>query len=347
MRVGMIFRRSAQPGSAQQEAKQPVAPPPAAGASDVCGEALRLLSGQGLPPTPENYELAYTAVSLPRSLTARAVDAIVMSGGTISADEAERLSKALRAEQATKNQEEPLERAQLRLEALRVSEATAKVRQQTNSFGRTLGEGLDRMAPEGAPVRDLIASMIEHVSETEQKLSAASRTIDTLREEIEAARGDAARDALTGIPNRRGLEAAVAALPGSARHSLAICDIDRFKRVNDLYGHVVGDRVLKLVAASLAESCKPHLVGRWGGEEFMVLMASTDPSEGKAIIEKALADLGERNVKLRATDEPLGRISFSAGVAAFAGNDCQAATQEADALLYQAKEAGRAAVFSA
>jgi diguanylate cyclase len=52
-------------------------------------------------------------------------------------------------------------------------------------------------------------------------------------------------------------------------------------------------------------------------------------------------------VKLRATDEPLGRISFSAGVAVFSGNDCQAAIQEADALMYQAKEAGRSAVFSA
>jgi diguanylate cyclase len=78
-----------------------------------------------------------------------------------------------------------------------------------------------------------------------------------------------------------------------------------------------------------------------------VLLASTEVDQAAATLEKALADLGQRNVKLRATDEPLGPITFSAGVAAFGGNDCAAAVQEADALLYQAKEAGRAAVFRA
>ncbi len=342
-----IFRRTGQQEAIQLEPTHSCAPPPPAAPGDVGGETLRLLASQNLPPTPENYELAYVAVSAPKSLTARAFDAILMSGGTITQAEAERLSKALRAEQAAKNQEEPQERAQLRLEALRVSEATATVMRETSSFGRTLGEGLDRAAPEGASVRELITSMIEHAAETEKKLSVASRTIDALREEIETARGDAARDALTGIPNRRGLEAAVAALAGSAQHCLAICDIDRFKRVNDRYGHVVGDRVLKLVAGSLTESCTPHLVGRWGGEEFMVILAGIDLDAGTAVLEQALADLGQRNVKLRATDEPLGPISFSAGVAAFTGKNWDAAVQEADALLYQAKEAGRCAVFRA
>ena len=346
--MGMIFRRPKQDGPAETAPKQSDAPPaPAGHANHVCGEALRLLASQDLPPTPENYELAFTAVSLPKSLTARAFDAILMSGGTISPAEAERMSKALRAEQAAKNEEEPLERAQLRLEALRVSEATTAVMQTTSNFGRSLDEGMERLAPEGESVRELISAMIQHVGETEKKLSAASRTIDNLRTEIETARGDAARDALTGIPNRRGLEEAIAALPKTGQHCLAICDIDRFKRVNDTYGHVVGDRVLKLVANSLKDSCGTHLVGRWGGEEFMVLLASTDVATATATLEKALADLSQRNVKLRATDQPLGPVTFSAGVAAFTGNNCAAAVQEADALLYQAKEAGRAAVFRA
>ena len=345
--MGMIFRRPKQGMADESTPKQPAAPSPAGHPNHIGSEALRLLASQDLPPTPENYELAFTAVSLPRSLTARAFDAILMSGGTISPAEAERMSKALRAEQAAKNEEEPQERAQLRLEALRVSEATAAVMHTTSNFSRSLDEGLERLAPEGASVRELVSVMIQHVNETEKKLSAASRTIDNLRAEIETARGDAARDALTGIPNRRGLEEAIAALPKTGKHCLAICDIDRFKRVNDKYGHVVGDRVLKLVANSLKDSCGAHLVGRWGGEEFMVLLASTDLEAAAATLDQALADLGQRNVKLRATDEPLGSITFSAGVASFTGNDCTAAIQEADALLYQAKEAGRAAVFRA
>ena len=68
------------------------------------------------------------------------------------------------------------------------------------------------------------------------------------------------RDALTGLLNRRGALAKLAAVDPEKGLTLAICDVDRFKSVNDRYGHVVGDRVLKLVAHSLEESCRPHAV---------------------------------------------------------------------------------------
>ena len=117
-------------------------------------------------------------------------------------------------------------------------------------------------------------------------------------------------------------------------------------RYNDRYGHAVGDRVLKAVATSLAESLAGHFVGRWGGEEFLIV-AECDVEAAVASLESAKEALGKRQFKLRETDEPMGRISYSAGVARLCGDTRAKAIELADAALYSAKETGRDKVLAA
>ena len=125
--------------------------------------------------------------------------------------------------------------------------------------------------------------------------------------------------------------------------SLVFVDLDHFKLVNDRYGHEEGDRVLHNAAEALQKTLRQSdIVVRWGGEEFLVVIGG-DVAQGVALLEDAKAALGARHFKLRETDQPMGRISFSAGVAALPRRPeaLAAAIEQADALLYLAKSEGR------
>lgn len=154
-------------------------------------------------------------------------------------------------------------------------------------------------------------------------------------------RAEAARDALTGLPNRRALESRFpglvrAAQARGARVALLTCDIDHFKSVNDTHGHVRGDRVLKAFAEMLDGAVRDgDCICRWGGEEFV--LATVVPHEPAA---RQAAERLRRGVADRGFDElPL---TISIGVALVeAGHGLQEAFDQADAALYRAKAMGR------
>ncbi len=161
---------------------------------------------------------------------------------------------------------------------------------------------------------------------------------------LEETRRLANSDALTGLQNRRRATERLEAEVARARRygvplSLALCDIDHFKQVNDRYGHNMGDEVLVRVAGALQEALRQvDLVGRWGGEEFLVLLPDTDP-EGARIV-------GER---LRTAVEALppfldgpATVTCSIGVATFQSEDSGTVfVDRADQALYKAKKSGR------
>ena len=153
-------------------------------------------------------------------------------------------------------------------------------------------------------------------------------------------------DPLTGLPNRRLAEGALEtelARAGRFGEPLALlmADLDDFKRINDRWGHPFGDEVLREFAAALAESIREiDLAGRWGGEEFAVVLPGTDLEGGAALAERIRHCLGERVVI--APDGKRIEVTASFGVGAFPGmrtkDDLVAA---ADAALYEAKRAGK------
>ena len=122
-----------------------------------------------------------------------------------------------------------------------------------------------------------IRRIVDRAAEAERELSNASNRIDRLQRDLDEARNKALVDELTGIPNRRATRATIQDLEiRKVRYCLSIIDIDHFKAVNDTYGHVVGDRALKLVAEALTTSLAPWPVARWGGEEFLVIAEIPD-----------------------------------------------------------------------
>lgn len=154
-------------------------------------------------------------------------------------------------------------------------------------------------------------------------------------------------DALTGLPNRLLLDQELQrALDVAGRHSrplaLIMFDLDRFKSVNDQYGHLVGDKVLQEVAALVRPLLRTgDLLGRWGGEEFLILAPETSLEQARNLAER---------IRLQFESHVFSRdltITASFGVVAGSGLESSAELYErVDALLYAAKGTGRNKVFS-
>ena len=152
-------------------------------------------------------------------------------------------------------------------------------------------------------------------------------------------------DSLTEIGNRRYLEMKLkTSCEELQRYGIGfgviMADIDFFKRVNDTYGHQAGDRVLKMVAGTLSANVRTcDLVGRWGGEEFMVVVTHVDAHILGVLAEK-LRMLVERS--FMDVDSEVIQVTISLGVAfSMPGEVTESVIKRADSLLYQAKESGR------
>jgi diguanylate cyclase len=183
--------------------------------------------------------------------------------------------------------------------------------------------------------------MLERTRASETQLAAARNEAQALRERLAAAEDEARRDPLTQLPNRRAFEDEYSRITANGRNaSIGICDIDLFKAINDSHGHPVGDRVLRMVADILKTSCGANFVARLGGEEFVVLFEDVEPTAAGALLDRAREELCGRNFRVRGTDAPIGRISFSAGVASCA-DGTEPPLKRADDLLYRAKNSGR------
>ena len=162
----------------------------------------------------------------------------------------------------------------------------------------------------------------------------------------------AARDSLTGMLNRRSFmvefERELARVRrGGSMLSVAMFDLDHFKKLNDLFGHPVGDEVLRSVAASMQASIRqPDILGRYGGEEFALLMPDTDAAMAMHVAERIRVAVQMHGVEWEG--QRLS-VTVSGGVAAFASHGAAADTliAAADAALYEAKRAGRNLVVQA
>ncbi|MGQ7960036.1 GGDEF domain-containing protein [Pseudomonas sp. SP16.1] len=183
-----------------------------------------------------------------------------------------------------------------------------------------------------------LQALVQRVAEMEQEAQ-------QFRQHIEEQRQKSLLDPLTGLPNRAAwgerleLETARRQRYGGEL-LLAVLDVDHFKRINDGYGHLAGDRVLKIIAGELHKRLrKTDFIARFGGEEFVLLIPAT-PLEGGAQLLETLRAAVEA-CPFHFKGEPLV-ITFSAGLAEFRGQDsAETVFERADQALYRAKAGGR------
>jgi diguanylate cyclase len=314
------------------------------------------LFDQRLEPDPGNFAFAWALLHDPQGPLAKAVAALTDGGVRLTKRDIESLGcEAPASARGARAQADGLvARTQLQVEGFQ--DMVQAIRAETEGFGRDLAASADAIrrssaATDGSLLEDisrLTASMVARVHNAEAKLASATREASELRSKLEEARDNARRDPLTELPNRRAFEEAFSAQANAGSElCIAVCDIDHFKHVNDRFGHVVGDRVLKTIARALTESCSGHLVARYGGEEFAVLFVGTDMAAARETLDHARASVAAKRYRLRETDAPLGEITFSAGLTRV-DLDQKFGTNfhRADLLLYRAKEAGRNRVES-
>ncbi|MBI3716662.1 MAG: GGDEF domain-containing protein [Betaproteobacteria bacterium] len=181
-------------------------------------------------------------------------------------------------------------------------------------------------------------------------LEAANRRAFLLEQQLNR---EARTDALTGQYNRRALEEFAEtelkrAARSGTRMSVILCDVDHFKRVNDQHGHDAGDRVIRAVAEQLRSVIRDtDALGRWGGEEFLVILPDTGAQDAAVLAERMRVVV--ETAAILVPDQI--HVSISLGVAAHADHVLPGAwdrlLKAADGAMYRAKESGRNRVVSA
>jgi diguanylate cyclase len=196
----------------------------------------------------------------------------------------------------------------------------------------------------------LTSALLERTRTAEAELRATASVMGELRERLAETQRQALADPLTELPNRRAFESALAeSLEDCGQHgesatmSVAFVDLDHFKQVNDTHGHATGDRVLKHVAGLLSQLSGDNChVARHGGEEFAIVFAGLNASDAHARLNTAREALTNAVLLNRENAQPIGRLSFSAGIAQYhVGESSSRLLARADAALYAAKAAGR------
>ena len=299
-----------------------------------------------LAPTPANYMLAYMLVTRSSPAAVNAIEAATSDGVRLSQEDANRILSEAGGQTPSQVHEEMLSAARVQMEEFtRVVEVTRK---ETESYGREL-EGsaaqIARIDPSiaSAELIRITGAMIKRTQVAEAQLAETTKEAQALRMKLASAKEEALSDWLTGLPNRRAFEDHYGEISETGRRiSVALCDVDHFKLINDSHGHAVGDRVLSHVAHSLQRHCQGHMVARMGGEEFAILFEGIDVAQAARIVEAARAELAGKRFRARDTDAPIGTITFSAGVVTAAPGEAQEALmRRADTLMYRAKQKGR------
>ncbi|MDP8916008.1 MAG: GGDEF domain-containing protein [Pseudomonadota bacterium] len=328
----------------------------------LAGKALQLMRDAQVWPTPLNYELWLRYAAEPDGALGRAIADLLEYKTPITEAVSEQLAIDHLPRGALGGQVRDLSDV-LSRELAQVSAALDQAQKNQAAYGRTLAGASDAMdGSEEAPAfKQLVDSLAaatkkvqSHSKALEQRLSESTSEVEALRDRLEEARRDATTDGLTQLANRKSFDEHFAKLrdlsvSGRGSLTLALLDIDHFKKINDTSRHQTGDQVLRFVASVLAKTSKtPRFAARYGGEEFAILFPGEHPTQVMAALDEIRLEIASRVLKRRSTNEDLGAVTISMGVATLRpGEKTAALTERADAALYASKRNGRNRVTSA
>ncbi|MHA6288461.1 GGDEF domain-containing protein [Maricaulis sp. CAU 1757] len=238
-----------------------------------------------------------------------------------------------------------------------VKETLEAAERDTAAYGEALSGASTtlRSAPDADGMKSLVESLVSATArmqkrsqDLEERLQQTSNEVTQLRSNLEKVREEAMTDALTGIANRKRFDESLRRARRDAENtgkplSLVLCDIDHFKRFNDTWGHQTGDQIIRFVAGCLTRhAADDHLVARYGGEEFGIVMPNTDVMTAEQISEKIRRTVQSKKLLRKSTNEDLGNITLSLGVAVFDGRESvEELIERSDSYLYKSKTEGR------
>ena len=336
--------------------QQPIVSQADAARRELLERVADFLSDHDLAATPGNLALIASALSGSDGELASALAARQMTGAPIDQrwlDTLDRLNPS--SERRTAELEQLVEKLDDAL--MRFGQSARFAKDATCDHRGAIGAQLHVLAQshqagggalEMGRLLDLTEAMLTRLEQIERAMERSRQETDELRRNLAEARLEADIDHLTALPNRRAFERRFALAAAAARSRgeplcVAFCDIDHFKQINDTHGHDAGDRVLKIIAASLGEHASEQcFVARHGGEEFVLLLPGLDKLAALEKIDAMRRHMAARMLINRASGKPFGRITFSGGIADVTETeDDRSALARADAALYRAKQQGR------
>jgi diguanylate cyclase len=332
---------------------RPLADPPREHTVAIAHAAMSSLLQHGIAPSPQHFAIWFEYHSGTNRHLIRLLDGYLRAATPITETLLREVhGRFFDSRRESKSLVETSER--LHAATVEVMGLVAEASGQTDSYGQSLGLfGRDLASGEG-----LVEALQRMSAATEEmarrsalmgeRLEASAQIVADLQHRLEAALLEARTDPLTGLPNRRAMEqeadrCIAGAEEDGSGFALAILDIDHFKALNDAWGHPVGDAVLRRVALTLREySTEDVRCGRYGGEEFLVLLPRQTLAAAVSTVEQMRAAVAGQTYSVRATGRVLGPVTVSAGIAVRRAREgWEPILARADAALYRAKRAGR------
>jgi diguanylate cyclase len=321
----------------------------------VAKRALEAMEREKVWPTALNYELWLHFVADPTGDLAEELQRIIDSGQPITEDVSEDLAARFLPKQRLNEQIRDAG-DQLSRELTAVAAAINKAKEGHAVYGETLARASGELTEADAIQVTKVISTLSNATRKiqldnhalEARLAESVEEVTRLKEHLEQVRRDATTDALTNLANRKAFdeeaERALSDSDGSGEAVIvALLDIDHFKSFNDTWGHQTGDQVIRFVASVIGRmAAPPRFAARYGGEEFAMLFPGESQATAFDCLEEIRHEISSRMLKRRSTNEDLGTITISAGMAERAGGETlESVLERADAALYASKHAGR------
>ncbi len=324
---------------------------------DVAGQVTYAMKAMGVAPIPRNYELFYEAYIGSNPSLSRELAAL---GSNATQEELDTIGAQYFSHGAGHVYDDAHARIAVELDS--VLHVLKQEQTSLESYGRLLDETVRRINSKNSTNVDLLRSAISmlteatgntisHGEKTAENVAQRSQEMDQVRRELDEYKRIANTDSLTRLSNRRAFDDRLAAifnnpltLPVTA---LVLADIDHFKKVNDTYGHPVGDKILATVASVIRANVRREVfVARTGGEEFALVIEGNTADEVMSICERIRRTLEATPFKNSRTRVNYGPITISLGICmASSADDPGALYTKTDIALYCAKNAGRNCSF--
>lgn len=328
-------------------------------AKEQAGEFLRLslnyLAKYDLPANPVNYTIWYEYVSGKNPKLKKAIDKSFKNAKVINNSSLENLYQNFIADGDRIVVSRLLTKISLMLKD--VSGHVTNMEGDISGHGQNLQNlaGEIEKAHDYEDIKNIVDKMLVETralvrsgKKLQARMRVSSEDLKLLHKELEKSQKEAQTDALTTLINRRGLETKmelerIRAKQNSSPFSIIMIDIDYFKKVNDKFGHLVGDSLLKNFALLIKDFLRQKdTAARYGGEEFLVLLPDTGINGAKVVAEKIKKSLAVKEWKIKESGESMGKISASMGISLYRLNEPEKdLIERADKALYHAKESGR------
>lgn len=307
-------------------------------------------------PTPLNYEIWMHAVANPDGDLAIEIQRLLKRDKMITEETSDRLAVEFLPNR--RFDDEVREAGdQLNRELVSVTRAIKKAQQTNKKYDATL-DIADRslaLVFEATTVRGVVKdlSTATEVVRSENRslevmLERSTAEVRRLQLHLEQVRREASTDALTTLANRKAFDEQIVQLCEKADASdrplsFAVIDIDFFKKFNDTWGHQTGDQVIRFVASVIGRVAEaPRFAARYGGEEFCIIFPNESANLVEKVVDAIREEISTRMLKRRSTNEDLGMITVSVGLAQRTPNEpVDTLIDRADAALYVSKRNGR------